>query len=191
MPLADANSVAPLPTRRLGGTRRRLRGFAEASRIRRANEMGFLISLQSQCWIKARCRLTSNGTTRSTAAKMIDDDSVTFHLAMYGEVAAIACIRHLAVLEDLDSNLDGVGSTTSSSQDSHARPGSTAVMLVEMAAVKGCLLDAGRQMEVLILDTVVARPGMDEYTGVLDSAGLFVVKHFRCGTGCLIAGVSW
>jgi len=59
MPCSHAKSVAPWPTRRLGGTLLRDNGRLEASKINRARLTGFLISESKGLANKDHCRQKS------------------------------------------------------------------------------------------------------------------------------------
>ena len=98
---------------------------------------------------------------------MIYDHGVALHGAINGEIAAVARIGDLAVLEDLDCNLYGIHGGATVSHQVHSSFGSTVGMSARQRTchLGGYPLVARLKVDVLVLDAVVPCARMDEDAG--------------------------
>jgi hypothetical protein len=74
--------------------------------------------------------LTSNCANRTAATVMIDNGGIAFDNAIHREVASIAGIGDLPILERLDSSLNCVHSCAAVLQYHHSQLCGTALLLV-------------------------------------------------------------
>lgn len=126
MPCSSAKTLAPSPTRALGGTRRRLKGLLLVSRMSLASEIGFRISADRGSLacpilaIDAGMRRTRDRSTSATASEMVDNGGIALDSAVDRKVGTVTCVCDLLVLEYSQGGFNGFRGTASGFEKFHA-----------------------------------------------------------------------
>lgn len=118
---------------------------------------------------------------------MVDEDGVALDNAIKAQVAAKASVGDLAILENLDSNLNGICRGATGSHDCHGSLARTIQnqLIDDLSSWEDSLVTR-LQMVPLILSTVKTSAGMDEdgkdFFSVARLGRLSGLEH-RCGSG--------
>jgi hypothetical protein len=100
---------------------------------------------------------------------VVNDGCVALNDAIHVEVAPKASIGDFLVLERFDGGLDSFSSGRTSPEELYSHPGGPIVVSACLIATSASLvchsLAAGLEVDLLIRNAVISRPGMDEDSG--------------------------
>jgi hypothetical protein len=66
-------------------------------------------------------RLTSDGTCATTTSVVVHNNRIALDNAIHGEIATVACVGDLAILEAFDGDFHSVNGRSSGLQDVHGQ----------------------------------------------------------------------